>query len=110
MRVRIDSSGNDKFPGSIDGLVESTGDPLQVLSNESDGGTLHQNIRRVRIDGSHNVSIPDDGFHRGKYSRDRSGDRHRILGPGTRIRCLSPDLYRICTGSAGISALAKSLL
>src|SRR5213594_4027944 len=69
MRVRIDSSGNDKFAVSINGLVESTGDLLQVLSNKCDGGTFHENIGCVRVDSSHNMSAPDEGFHRGKYNR-----------------------------------------
>src|SRR5438309_6430997 len=74
MCVRIDSSGNDKFPRSIDSLVERTGDLLQVLSYEHDRGAFHENIGRVRVNRSHNMSVPDEGFHRGKYSR-KFGDR-----------------------------------
>ena len=69
MRVRIDSSGNDKFPRSIDSLVERTGDLFQVLSYEHDRGAFHENIGRVRVDRRHNMSVPYEGFHRGKYSR-----------------------------------------
>ena len=51
---------------SIDRLVESTRDLLQILSNEGHCGTIDKDICGVGIDGSDNMSVSNEGFHRGK--------------------------------------------
>jgi len=66
MCVGIDSTGNYKFAGSINGLVESTRDLLQIRSDECDRGSLNKKIGRIRIDGGDDVSVSNKGFHRGK--------------------------------------------
>src|SRR5262245_44965318 len=92
MCVRIDSSGNDEFAGGIDGLFESTGNLLQILSNEHDGRAFHQNIRGVRVDRSNDVSIPDEGVHRGKYNRNSGSGRNSTPNflPPNLVQCLQP--------------------
>ena len=69
MCVGVDSAGNNKFTGSIDSFIESTGNLLQVLPYKHDCRAIDENIGRVGIDGSHDMSVADEDFHRGQYIR-----------------------------------------
>src|SRR5215813_4535704 len=67
MCVWVDSAGNHKFPGSIDGFIESTGNLLEVLPYHHNCRAIDENISRVGIGGSHDMSVTDEDFHRGQY-------------------------------------------
>ncbi len=66
MRVRVNSTGNNEFAGSIDGLVDGTCDLIQLLPDQPDGRAIDENVGDVGIDGCDDMAVPNERFHGGK--------------------------------------------
>src|ERR1051326_6082469 len=72
MSVRIDSTGDDELVCSIDGLVESTCNLLQILPDENNGRARNQDVGSVGIDSGDNMSVSNKGFRCKKYTIGRN--------------------------------------
>src|SRR5437867_3765771 len=78
--VRIDSTRNNELMCSIDRLVESTCNLLQILSNEYHGGIIDKDVGSIGIDRSDNMSVLNVGFHRSKlYDIPTPGDKETTI-------------------------------
>src|SRR5215472_7951921 len=82
MGVRINSTGNYQAMCSIDRLVERTGNLLQILTYEHHRSTIDKDVGRIGINGSNNLSVSNEGFHRGKlYDIMTPEDKGRTVWP-----------------------------
>ena len=57
MGVRIDSTGNHQLACGIDGLVETTGNTVEIPPDKSDRRTIDENVGDIRVHSRDHMTV-----------------------------------------------------